>query len=106
VAFFKSLGDVIPCDECAEHYREFYATHDIKDCMGSKNTLLSYVNDLHNSVQKKIGRPPIKSYAKYFEPPDIQHQRSIFLHVWVGLLSLTVGVGFGNYMNKLITRAK
>lgn len=52
--FYHLLGELLPCDDCKTHYRNFLKESPIT--LTSKDSLLSWVNDLENSINKSIGR--------------------------------------------------
>lgn len=68
--FFSSLGEVIPCPGCANHYKEYTAEHPI--ALESKETLSRWMYDFHNHVN--VTKPvsdltsPVPSFeeVKYF----------------------------------------
>jgi len=64
VAFFDSLKILLPCDNCRTNYRE----HLLKSPLGerellNRHNLTTWVNSIHNSTNKSIGKPLI-SLAK------------------------------------------
>lgn len=51
--FFESLKNVIPCPICSEHYKENLKKIPIK--LNSKDELIEWLFDIHNSVNKFKG---------------------------------------------------
>lgn len=51
--FFDSLKNVIPCPICSEHYKENIKNNPIK--LNSKDELIEWLFDIHNSVNKFKG---------------------------------------------------
>lgn len=47
-SFFVSLGKVLPCDLCKDHYSEFSSIHPVESALASKADLIRWVIDLHN----------------------------------------------------------
>lgn len=52
--FFESLQDVLPCNICADHFRQNMKNHPIK--MGSNRELFNWTVDIHNEVNKQNGK--------------------------------------------------
>lgn len=51
--FFKYLGYVLPCKSCAKSYREITSNLD-NNIFKSRNSLVKWTYDLHNTVNKKL----------------------------------------------------
>lgn len=51
--FYEILGELLPCPECKDHYKEFINKNPLENI--SRDNLLSWVNKLHNEVNAKIG---------------------------------------------------
>jgi len=49
--FFYSVGDVLPCPACREHYKEYLGKNPIR--LESRAALAKYVYDLHSNVNEK-----------------------------------------------------
>ena len=52
-AFFRSVGRVLPCAVCREHYQAF------GDCPAfrTRRDVAAYVGALHNDVNQRLGKP-------------------------------------------------
>ena len=61
---FTEYATVIPCDICAAHYKIFLANNPIPR---TRDALLVWVNNLHNSVNESIGTPQVPLSAKLIE---------------------------------------
>mgnify|MGYP001156963247 FL=1 len=59
--FYESLVDVLPCQGCANHYKENIANVPIDDHLKDRESLLRWTFDIHNEVNKLKGKP-ILSY--------------------------------------------
>lgn len=55
--FYTSLKDVIPCEMCKKHYRDHIHQHPIGPHLDKKDTLIKWVIDVHNFVNKSLGKP-------------------------------------------------
>ena len=64
--FYTSLRHLLPCPSCAEHYSDLLLKYDIDNHLTSKDSLMRYVNMLHNEVNKRIGKPLV-SYEQYLQ---------------------------------------
>ena len=53
--FYKYLAFTIPCDNCKHHYKK-YITNNPPN-LTSKNDLVVWTIEFHNSVNKRIGKP-------------------------------------------------
>ena len=51
--FYESLGNVLPCQGCADHYKENVLLHPISDHLQSREDLLRWTFDIHNIVNEK-----------------------------------------------------
>lgn len=72
-AFFESLMTVLPCETCREHYEAYWKAHPIANAL-TTGTLKQWVLDLHNAVNRRLGKPEWgvdQLHAKYGDP-DIQ----------------------------------
>ena len=60
-AFFVTLGDVYPCDECAEHFRGMLAAPGadaaLADATASGEALGMWLCARHNEVNARLGKP-------------------------------------------------
>jgi hypothetical protein len=70
--FFVSLGKVLPCEECKEHYDENVKPGELTAALESKETLFRWVYDLHNKVNQQTSVPESKwpSYESVKEMYD------------------------------------
>lgn len=61
--FYKSLGDVLPCRSCREHYRKRISgktcTKLNMDVFKDRRTLIKWVWLLHNCVNRDLGKPQV-----------------------------------------------
>ena len=55
--FFTILGNVLPCQLCADHYKQNLINFPLTDyILSSRDTLLKWTIDIHNEVNKSIGK--------------------------------------------------
>ena len=58
-SFYTTLADLLPCEECREHYHSFLDQNPVDNFTDSRDDLLVWVNNLHNLVNKKTGAPQV-----------------------------------------------
>jgi len=57
--FYTSLKDVIPCSDCKKHYRDFITQYPITPHLDTRSSLIKWVIQVHNFVNKSIGKPEL-----------------------------------------------
>lgn len=60
--FYESLQFLIPCPLCKEHYKEHLREFPVTPFLDSKKDLLKWTIELHNRVNKTIGKPVWTEY--------------------------------------------
>lgn len=54
--FLTSVGTILPCAICRKHYQE-YITENLSDAsVRSRETLIAWILELHNSVNRRTGK--------------------------------------------------
>jgi len=78
--FFESFQHVLPCQSCATHYQENLQRVPISEHLKDRETLLRWTFDLHNDVNKRMG----KSVLSYDEALKLYTERQypIFDYLW------------------------
>jgi len=59
-ALLYALRYALPCPDCSNHYNEWYRTHELRFSMfprGFNLAVISWLKDLHNNVNMRLGRP-------------------------------------------------
>lgn len=61
VLLLKGLGDIVPCDECREHYKNWLASHPVDGftTLGAsdfRTAVRQWIYDLHESVNTRLGK--------------------------------------------------
>ena len=55
--FFLNLGTIIPCEQCSEHYSQNLSSiSNIDNALTDSNSLFNWSVELHNSVNKMLGK--------------------------------------------------
>lgn len=81
----KSIGEVIPCSSCKEHFKEKIKNVDYT----SRDSLFSSLVSIHNSVNRKLGKTkyPLKlakkKYSKYIKIGTYKYKN---LFVFLGII--------------------
>ena len=52
--YFKYVGYILPCKQCAKSYRTYWTTFKIDSFLSSKKALMYWVYLLHNRVNRKL----------------------------------------------------
>jgi len=67
--FFESLTFLIPCSICRDHYKIYLAEKPITPFLDSKTDLIKWTVDIHNEVNKKLGKPTwtLEEVMRYYE---------------------------------------
>ena len=56
ITFFNSLGEMLPCKKCQEHYQEYLNNHPVKYHVNTRVTLVKWLIDVHNNVNSLLGK--------------------------------------------------
>ena len=65
--FYTSLQHILPCAKCAQNYSHNLKKYPIDNHLGSRDTLIRWVIDIHNQVNNELGK---KEYT-YIEALDL-----------------------------------
>jgi hypothetical protein len=55
--FLESFKTVLPCNICKEHYTNYLSKIDWDSVLFNRFTIVKFVIDLHNDVNKRNGKP-------------------------------------------------
>jgi hypothetical protein len=55
--FFRSLADILPCDDCRKHYKQHFHAYPIQPHLDSRSELIKWVIQMHNFVNERNGKP-------------------------------------------------
>ena len=58
--FYESLQHVLPCHTCAQNYKENLKEMPIDDALGSRDSLVKWVIDIHNKVNVETGKKTLE----------------------------------------------
>ena len=54
--FYYSLQNILPCEKCAQNYKHNLLKYPIDNHLVNKDTLVKWVIDIHNQVNKELGK--------------------------------------------------
>jgi len=63
INFFDVISDVIPCEKCSKHYKEYISKN--RPNIKNKDSLFKWTVDIHNNVNKILNKDQI-SYNKAY----------------------------------------
>lgn len=104
--FYESLHTILPCEECATHYKALVQEMKITPHLNDKYDLFKWTVNVHNAVNQRLGKPQM-SYndaLRLYKPSSnagvVQKTSNIrALHVLL-LLSVCIAVGICVFMVK------
>tara|TARA_Y100000389_G_C17385510_1_gene476789 strand:- start:728 stop:1195 length:468 start_codon:yes stop_codon:yes gene_type:complete len=56
-SFYYSIQGILPCQNCRRHYQNYLSHYPIEPHIDSKLDLIRWVNQIHNFVNAKLGKP-------------------------------------------------
>jgi len=56
-AFYHSVKDILPCDNCKQHYKNYLSQYPIEPNLDSRMNLITWVVQIHNFVNVALGKP-------------------------------------------------
>lgn len=67
--FYESLAFLLPCSICREHYKTHLEQSPITTFLDSRTDLLKWTIDIHNKVNKMVGKPEwtLEEVLTYYE---------------------------------------
>ena len=67
--FYESLAYLIPCSVCRTHYKEHIISNPLTPFLDSRTDLIKWTVDIHNSVNKMLGKPEwsMEEVMAYYE---------------------------------------
>ena len=87
--FFNNLKYSIPCNKCKVHYRQRLERDPIINYLDNKQSLFKYTIDLHNQVNKSLGKKiysydeVVKIYKEHYNPDEVESEKvKSFLKTW------------------------
>lgn len=76
--WYESMAQLLPCEECRQHFGEYLDQHPIQNFSTCQSILLRWVNTLENAINKKMHKPAVSLETRIAEMdrsnPTIQPQ--------------------------------
>jgi hypothetical protein len=74
--FYMNVKNVLPCESCRRHYSTYLSIYPISPHMDSRATLIKWVIQVHNFVNKQLGKrlysvPEILNIYKNLQPQSL-----------------------------------
>jgi hypothetical protein len=115
--FLKSIGDIIPCPKCANHYKQNFKKFPIKNNLISREKFMVWFINFHNVVNKmlkkkiipiKIAIKKIESFAKKNIINHIDVVLKYAMHILPEKKQATIGRrrSFQNFIKSIIHLAR
>jgi hypothetical protein len=87
--FFNNLKYSIPCNKCKVHYRQRLERDPIINYLDNKQSLFKYTIDLHNQVNKSLGKriysydEVVELYKEHYNPNEVKkEEHRSFIKKW------------------------
>lgn len=102
--FLRSVGQVLPCQTCREHYNQYIQEHLDESATANRENLVAWVVELHNAVNRRTGKREwsVDEVRRMYEkkmggasscPYTIRRVPPPSLLVWVLIVTLAAVVG-------------
>lgn len=64
--FFELLSNVLPCDVCREHFKQYINEIPIDNALVNKKKLVEWLINLHNKTNESLGKP-VLNYSEVID---------------------------------------
>lgn len=88
--FFESIGTVLPCLDCAKHYKNYLLNK--PPILISKDSLFKWTVDIHNSVNQRLNKETItyqQAYDIWLNKP-VEKKKTTFNYLYFVLIIILV----------------
>ena len=98
IDFFGSLGKMLPCTICQQHYENHLKQYPIEDAVINRSSLVNWLINIHNQVNIQLGKPVldplhvIKQYKKWMGhlPDRVVRGKQQYLSIFHLLIILVI----------------
>lgn len=59
-AFVTALPEMLPCDDCSDHFKAFLEESDLTEACSSREKLSELLCRAHNKVNERLGKPTVQ----------------------------------------------
>ncbi len=77
--WYESMAQLLPCEECRQHFCEYLDQHPVQDSSTDQLSLLRWVNASENAINQKMHKPAVSLETRIAEMdrsnPNIQSQQ-------------------------------
>lgn len=79
--FLNNLKHTIPCEKCKIHYRQRLQRNPIINYLNNKQSLFRYTIDLHNQVNKSLGKKiytydeVVEIYREHYNKNEVKKEK-------------------------------
>lgn len=97
INFINALGQVLPCNQCKNHFKDNLKMHPLTNTiLSSKTELAKWMIDMHNDVNK-INDKEVLSYEDAlkqilapYDKKDITNQVIVFIMIFIIIMGIIV----------------
>lgn len=73
--FFTMMPYILPCDKCREHWLTHIQKHPIDDALDTRDELFRWSVNMHNVVNRSLGKPEISHEAALEHWTDVSNKK-------------------------------
>ena len=100
--FFDSLGYLLPCNECSNHYNDYLLKNPLTDeVLHNKETLTRWLYNLHNNVNHILNKEKIEFNTFIENYKDMYLKKNIYDQyiniILLGLILIIIGIFIYKY---------
>lgn len=107
-SFFETLGYLLPCNQCANHYNDFIKSNPINDSvLENKESITRWLYNLHNNVNHILNKKKIdfddfvdNYYNMYSNNSNIDIKKNDIIYYALILIIVIGIIGIFIYKNK------
>jgi len=90
--FYHNLQFILPCTRCADHYQKNLLELPIQPALENNKTLFKWTVDMHNRVNKDLGKAEVthEDALNMYINSDIQSSYDIYIKLSVGIIIVLV----------------
>ena len=116
--FFNNLKSTIPCQKCRIHYTQRLERNPIINYLDSKQSLFKFTIDLHNQVNKSLGKKiysydeVVQIFKEHYNPEEAAKDKQISLfkkyinykYSIIAVIAVVILGGIGYFIKKKYPR--
>jgi len=102
IDFFTSVSSILPCEKCQDHYYQYLVDYPIQNSLDKKQDLVIWLNNLHNKINKKNGKPEMdilqmmSLYKKMYSNKN--NKNNYFFYCLIIILIIFIILLFGGFI--------